>query len=139
MLFLFQCHDKFMHAGVVICHLVVAGELVHHVVGIQHSGCGCFRDTFSAKCQNIAEGTDNNQEIGRKAADISDGVSSSLFSESAICLFADAKAWQKLCQKILAGNRSTSWATCRHAEWKMSYADSDASHQSPYRQDVPHP
>ena len=139
MLFLFQCHDKFMHAGVVICHFVVAGQLVHHIVGIQHCGCGCFRNTFSAKCQNIAEGTDNNQEIGRKAADISDGMSSSFFSESAVCLFANAKSWQELVPENLCRQPVRFLGRLHREEWKMSYADSDASHQSPCRQDVPHP
>ena len=109
----------------------MSGQLEHHIVGIQHCCGGCFRNSFSAKSQNVTEGTDNNQEIGREAADISNGMSSGFFRERAVCLFVNTKSREELCQEIFAGNRLASRSTSAREEWRMFYADSDALHQSP--------
>ena len=61
--FLLQCHDELMHTGMLIGHLIVSGELMHHIVGVEDCRGGCLRDPLFSKGQDVAKGTYNYQEV----------------------------------------------------------------------------
>ena len=45
---IFQRQNEFVHADLIVSHMIGTFELVHHVVGVEHSLAGSLFDAFLA-------------------------------------------------------------------------------------------
>ena len=74
MLHLLQTHDKLMHAGLVIGHVIDIRQLHPHIVGIQHCIAGSLRDALLSKGQDIGQCLNHHQEVAVEHLHIPKGL-----------------------------------------------------------------
>ena len=77
--------DDLVHRLALVGHLVVISQMVRDIVGIEDGRLGRFPKSFRSKCDNVAQGPDQNREVSVESADAADRVRTVIVEPEVCC------------------------------------------------------